>query len=338
METEDHQLIVYADCPWDCPSTTSLSEKRPEQASPSKKLQPIRAIMIGIAVILVAQLRHGYNSLPLSSRVLEGGFIKERKPSLHLIGERHSGTNWMTRELKRCFPDAGLKTRLSRWKHWFQANGTNYATKDAVVVVQVRNVYDWVEAMRSKPYHSPDHFDLDWRTFLSKPWTMAEPDLPPDNTTECQNYFSRNAVVPCIRRQYQISRSRNIGALYEMSPDGTPYPSLLELRRDKMMNFLSVESFVNVSSYALVRYEDMVEQGTESLIRRLEAALGTTAQCDPTPGRPLERSRPLDPAMVEWMNHHVDWEVERKIGYSPVDWAGGGMHGLGDGWAVDSSS
>ena len=236
-------------------------------------------------------------------------------PSLHLIGERHSGTNWITRELERCFPDVRLVTGLTRWKHWFQKDGYNYRTPKAVVVVQVRNVYDWVEAMRSNPYHAPDHFDLDWQSFVTKSWTMDDPPVEDDDSL-CQMNFTRNEVVPCSKDPPQLVRDRRlVRTVYEMQPDGTPYENILALRRDKMAHFRTLGSFANVTAFELVQYEDMVEQGTGSLIGQLEEALGVAAQCEPLEGRPLKRKRALDPDMVAWLNEHVDWEVEESIGY-----------------------
>jgi hypothetical protein len=46
---------------------------------------------------------------------------EESPTTLVLLGERHSGTKWMTAHLEECF---GLKVQvvnhLSRWKHWFR--------------------------------------------------------------------------------------------------------------------------------------------------------------------------------------------------------------------------
>ena len=93
------------------------------------------------------------------------------RPSLHLLGERHSGTKWMTDHLTECFgDDVEVRKSFSAWKHWFQKE--NPLVPNAVVVAQFRNPFYWVEAMNRFPHHSPNHFDLDWRSFLAKPWTM----------------------------------------------------------------------------------------------------------------------------------------------------------------------
>lgn len=86
---------------------------------------------------------------------------KHLSPSMQisLIGERHSGTTWITNELRKCFPTLDVKPKLVRWKHWFQEKNIVNARnqKPAVVIAQFRNIYDWTEAMRQGPHHSPNH-------------------------------------------------------------------------------------------------------------------------------------------------------------------------------------
>jgi len=82
------------------------------------------------------------NSDPQSNKVVK---------RIALIGERNSGTNWITAELTKCFPELDVQPRLVRWKHWFQhdipqKDGT--AHEPTLVIAQFRNVYEWVEAMR----------------------------------------------------------------------------------------------------------------------------------------------------------------------------------------------
>lgn len=116
------------------------------------------------------------------------------RPTLHLVGERHSGTKWIYQHLSDCFQSqASVRNGLTRWKHWFQQdgdystfqdnNGDNSDGYDAtdsdnehprtrVVVAQFRHPLHWVEAMRFNPYHSVYHFNLEWNDFVSKEWTM----------------------------------------------------------------------------------------------------------------------------------------------------------------------
>ena len=146
-------------------------------------------------------------------------------PKLYLIGERHSGTNWITSELERCFGHAvSVSIDFSRRKHWFQKNATFYEAENAVVVLQVRNVYDWVSSMWSYPHHAPNHFNLDWQSFVTRPWT--QPGFPEPDEADLQfmkphcvfNYWPTE-VVPC-----HILIDRGVPIMYERNPrDGSVY-------------------------------------------------------------------------------------------------------------------
>jgi hypothetical protein len=262
---------------------------------------------------------------------------KTHRPSLHLVGERHSGTKWINKHLFDCFsPEVSVRSGLTRWKHWFQENGeySHFQSGDpsgerkTVVVAQFRGPYHWVEAMRVNPYHSPNHFDLTWQDFVTRSWTMPRwgKDLAGGylagglKATEslCQSRFLPTEVVPCLETEpYVLPRTgREVYSLYELRNDGSgqPYDSILELRADKIKNFLSIAVFDGIQDFFPVQYEQMVANGTATLIRNLEQALGVKAQYPPMDPQSVP-SRPLSPEYVEWMKAHVDWETEALIGY-----------------------
>ena len=64
-----------------------------------------------------------------------------------LLGERNSGTNWITSLLASCYPDVPVNTYLSRWKHWFQDDLVDTPKVKTAVVHAVVNAYDWVEGV-----------------------------------------------------------------------------------------------------------------------------------------------------------------------------------------------
>ena len=240
---------------------------------------------------------------------------------IFLLGERHSGTKWITSELRRCFQDGPgieVSNHLTRWKHWFQSNDTRYNGQfvNAVVVVQVRNVYDWVHGMWQYPHHSSAHFGLDWKTFVTKPWTLPDaPALTPEdlNATKppCVLDNWPHQVVPCHDLQ-----DRGVLVYYEQNPQsGSVYPSLVDMRRDKLLHHLSMDRFLNISELIVVRLEDM-EEDTGLLLAQIEQALGVEAQCEPT-RQQQKPAAPLDEELVEWITEHVDWKVERLLGYTP---------------------
>mmetsp|Transcript_34614 Transcript_34614/g.66390 ORF Transcript_34614/g.66390 Transcript_34614/m.66390 type:complete len:174 (-) Transcript_34614:775-1296(-) len=61
--------------------------------------------------------------------------------NIALIGERHSGTNWITDHLQDCFgEDILVRVSYSRYKHWFQTDYNAIPTKSTVVVAMFRLV------------------------------------------------------------------------------------------------------------------------------------------------------------------------------------------------------
>lgn len=217
---------------------------------------------------------------------------------------------------------------MSRWKHWFQTNGHRYKSRKMFVVAQFRHVNQWVEAMHVKPYHSPAHVNLTWHDFVTKPWTMnrTDEDLAIEKSIQkhdgmCQEYFLPGQVVPCVELEPTVVDKDDgpIHGLYEMRNDGSglPYNNILELRRDKIRNFLEIRNFEGVLGFEAVRYEDLVTQGTSELILRLEKALDTKAQCNPHPPGRLS-SRKIAPEFEEYLEKNVDWATEALVGYSPL--------------------
>ena len=256
--------------------------------------------------------------------------------SINLIGERHSGTKWITSQLDDCFGDRiDVKNRYTRYKHWFQYNDiseddTYYHSPNSSLVVSIfRDPYDWVDSMLKKPYHSPNHFDLDWKTFVNKEWTMGYRyngdeyliESGTHHNATCKHRFTFNEIIPCSRKDRNwnnITRyGKPVGVIYELNQDksGLPYNSIIDLRRDKIKNFLDVANYDGVASFIPIQYEYMILYGLRELIEQVASITGLKPKCIPTPPR-LKRSKTFDPEYVEWMNAHVDWDVEKLVGYS----------------------
>jgi len=257
---------------------------------------------------------------------------RETIKRIALLGERNSGTRWMSKELERCFPDLKVTSRLLRWKHWFQ-HDDGQKHNPTLVVAQFRNVYDWVESMRHVPHHSPLHVRLPWQAFVTTPWTMPRPvrDLPYADSTGpvCYEKFQYNQIVSCIegsRNDTDYRLPADGGGdfsghkpIYELRNDGSgePYASILGLRADKILNFLDVKKWPWVTDVIHVQYEALLERGTEFLIKEVEEKTGIKSSCTPNPPQ-QRRKRPLDKKYVKWMTDHVHWDVEELIGYKPM--------------------
>ena len=275
-------------------------------------------------------------SQPIYKNETKGANLEDEQMSknnittIHLIGERHCGTKWITNHLTECFgDDVRVFNRYSRWKHWFQyEDEQKISPGSALVVAMFRDPYDWIDSMRKKPYHSPNHFNLDWKEFLTRPWTMergpADKGLLKSNSkynTTCMHRFPFDEVIPCSRLDRNMyngtMNGKTVGVTYELNHDGSgqAYDSILELRSDKIKNFLGLKDFDGVGSFIPVQFEYMVTRGTSELINEVENLTGIRAHCKGTQPQ-LLRSKTFDPLFVEWMNEHLDWETERLIGYN----------------------
>lgn len=251
--------------------------------------------------------------------------------AIAILGERNSGTRWLWTHLNECFNHSiPVKRELVRYKHWFQSPhyNTSKIAEGTLVLTIFRNVYEWVEAMRKTPHHASNHLWLDWKTFVTRPWTMERTggDLFLANQTGriCQEGFHYHEVVSCLKRplpdEYWEGRNHSYSErqpFYELRLDGSgePYANVLALRAAKIRNFLSTSEYDNVSALWILRYEDLIKQGTSKLIEKLEAATGTSARCTCIESQGDRHRRQLDMGMIKWLMKHVDWEAESLIGY-----------------------
>jgi len=248
---------------------------------------------------------------------------RQRIKSIHFIGERHSGTTWMYNHLRRCYSDSlPVHMGYTRFKHWFQYNDTAMESHKggphALVIAQFREPYSWVESMRHENHHSPMHARLGWHNFVTLDWWMPRPkkDLILANATGrvCGQNFYYNEVVPCSE---EVFRRRGGHPRYELRTDGSglPYRSIVDMRRDKIRNFLEVAKYAGVAHHLTVRYEDIVSDGSDDLHAQIEAATGIKAKCQPKPKQNRTTAKTYRPEYVTWMNRHVDWSTEALLGY-----------------------
>ncbi|KAL7520358.1 hypothetical protein ACHAWX_005085 [Stephanocyclus meneghinianus] len=255
--------------------------------------------------------------------------------TINLVGERHSGTNWITDHLVDCFGDKiQVQTNFTRFKHWFQIDDEHYRNDSAVVIAMFRDPYDWVEAMRERPHHAHGHIGMEWKDFVTKPW--VGPRGPADKIKmqkskeegkpieTCLAGYKFDEVVPCSLED-SISNDGYSNYMYELMHDSShrAYGSIIDLRRDKILNFLQIPKFHGVRAFFPERYEALNLRGTAGLLAQLEEVTGFKAKCEPFEGTGVVTHKAVDPEYTKWMNKFVDWDVEGMIGYvqrEPIPW------------------
>lgn len=105
--------------------------------------------------------------------------------NIAVLGERHSGTNLVHQLVQGSvaglvYDYAGLKRHGH--KHFFQTVPepqsdpiNDPAQNGYLMIVMVRNPYDWVERMFRICYHCADRQKLSWKEFVTGEWNMTSP-------------------------------------------------------------------------------------------------------------------------------------------------------------------
>lgn len=271
----------------------------------------------------------------------------------------------------KSMPNIKVHRDFIRSKHFFQpilADDKKDYTRSIVVAV-FRDPVDWVAAMHEKPYHSPNHIKgfgalpggtaagdeiipLPWKDFVTRYWLTKRSQQDLDliqtgqhvkQTNSCAGveHFAFNEVVPCEFGnrpgdgdvEIPESRLRGFWPVYELRRDGSgkPFQNVLELRREKIVNFLLEIPLLygsNLGGYVAVRYEDLVKNGTEYLLEELSAMVGLGSGggenagrlpegCVPSKGQPDKflSQRYIPSGFRDWILEHIDHDVEKLLGY-----------------------
>jgi len=253
--------------------------------------------------------------------------------SINLLGERHSGTNWITDHLVDCFGDRiKVETSFTRFKHWFQIDDPTIRNESALVIAMFRDPYDWVEAMRERPHHAHQHIGMGWKDFVTKPW--VGPRGAGDQTkietakaqglhiekSDCLAGYKFDEVIPCSSEDSIVIDGYS-NYMYELKHDEShrAYGSVSELRTNKIRNFLDVSKFNGVKAFFPQRYEALSLRGTADFLKQVEEVTGLKPKCKPFDGTGVVKHKNVDPEYTKWMNKYHDWNVEAMIGYVSRD-------------------
>jgi hypothetical protein len=232
--------------------------------------------------------------------------------------------------LNNCFNHSlEVRTKLTRYKHWFQYPGYYRYPHDTLVLAQFRNPYDWLKAMQHVPHHSPTHLpfraDRYWKEFLTTEWTMERVGSDRwDNLTEpCQEHFDWKDIISCPveplpKSHYKKLEYSNHQPMYEMRTDGSgePYANIMEMRADKIRNFLSIRDYEGIADVWVVQYEYLLTKGTQELVDQVAKWTGVEAKCKPMPPQ-QRRNRPVEKEMADFIRENLNWTTESWVGYGP---------------------
>lgn len=254
-----------------------------------------------------------------------------------ILGERRTGTFWFANKMKQCFPELEVTTNLTRHSHWFQTDEIGSIPTRTIVLPLFLNIFHWVDTMRKFPQFMPDHMNMDWFEFVSTPWETPRSRHDAKflknrggdpNRRICQFNFTYNEVVSCEDNRGRFGMDAPI---YELRDDGSgkSFGSILELRKQKILNWMATAHYENVELVLPVQYEQLVSEGGFSTVAdAIQSQTDLESNCTFTQIKSdeinvdLNERAPvfwedLDPEFVKWMNISVNWDVEFIIGYEP---------------------
>jgi hypothetical protein len=147
-----------------------------------------------------------------------------------------------------------------------------------------------------------------------------------DNLTEpCQEHFEYKDLISCPveplpKSRYKKMQYSNHQPMYEMRNDGSgePYANIMEMRADKIRNFLSVKDYEGIADVWVVQYEYLLTKGTQELVDQVAKWTGVEPKCKPMPPQ-QRRNRPVEKEMADFIRANLNWTTESWVGFGPHD-------------------
>ena len=232
---------------------------------------------------------------------------------IRLMGERCSGTTYIHGLLVNNFPSQHVVAPKKHFLPWFNLNAFNIPKKSkevedlnflekltdsCLLVLVVRDPYDWLRSFYSHPWHVKGDKMLHkgFLHFLQHEWRPSDKQM---------DYVGVDHWNP-----YNQRRFRNV----------------LELRKYITLNYLQIG--VLSKNFLVVRYED-VARNPQDFIRFISENFNiqsanqfTNVLTYKNENKKNYRATKYDPFKLEeflFINKNIDWNVEKLIGYEKVE-------------------
>mmetsp|Transcript_47602 Transcript_47602/g.101156 ORF Transcript_47602/g.101156 Transcript_47602/m.101156 type:complete len:666 (-) Transcript_47602:73-2070(-) len=289
----------------------------------------------------------GYNRLDChlcrdSGQVGNNGFPISPPSNIYILGERNSGTTFVSNTLAEAFhPPNTMGSDLEKFssdvpvllhKHMFRHDLLNSeelaeikARDDILWVMVVRTTCDWAEAMFRKPYHlcPPKHpekcgpgSDPNSKVWLNQN-SVAGVSLLQFWTEMEWNDWAES--VPFLRNKVDTNRETDEMPISKVSANYT-YPNIFGLRRHKLKIMKQIIETVprNVKFVRLKELERSPELFIQSLVKEFNLTLKEGYESQP-PSKVAHQTVCLTPAEWDAAQKAVDWSIEAEFGFSPCD-------------------
>lgn len=196
-----------------------------------------------------------------------------------IIGERHSGTNWLERICQN-------RLELSiTWeygsKHFFNYSPNTLASaQNTLFICITRNVYDWIGGFFKLPHHVDISIAYNIDKFLLSEWKC-------DDRVNDVDYLTNK-----------------------------PYQNIFQLRKYKLQFFDLFLPFI-VDNMIITRYEDLLidPETIVSFISKIYNIKKTTYDYYNLTQPRKQHPYLFDERISNIINEYTDWDMENKFGY-----------------------
>jgi hypothetical protein len=196
-----------------------------------------------------------------------------------IVGERHSGTNWLEKTIKLRF-EIPITWEYG-FKHWLNFPPVNIARSEHTLFFCItRNIYNWINSFYLEPHHINGSLKHSLKNFVSKKWSRTQRELDYITNKPYNNIFHL--------------RKSKIEYCYYFLPffvDNIIYIKYEDLQNnmDKLIYFLS--SIYNI---------DIVNCNRVSFLKE----------------NYRKKNFILTDYAISYINDHAYWKYENLLGYS----------------------
>ncbi|MEL6122932.1 MAG: hypothetical protein AAFR14_04365 [Bacteroidota bacterium] len=219
---------------------------------------------------------------------------------VQLIGQRCSGTNYLERLLLSNVKDIHISRQLCHKHLWNAEFRFDQPVDDHLIIIIVRNPYDWLRSVHRQPHHCPSLYGLPMEEFVISP---------------VEAYYGRN----WNSADTQLQQSYLYPAAHRES-----FANVISMRNQKVATMLRIKSAFTPKT-AIVTLESLQENPKSALstiAKQLKLTIKpafrsiNTYKKTSTPFRPTSYAA-LTPETIALLQSELNWSQEAALGYSP---------------------
>lgn len=232
-----------------------------------------------------------------------------RKPitAIQIVGQRCSGTNYLQTLCEQNIQGIEQYQPLG-WKHGpFRKIPKD--TNHILFLVAFRNPYNWVRSLHQYPHHAHKSLhDIPFSEFIRSEWYCV--------------WNQDGGVKPGDERFGEEM-------MVERNPEtGERYRNVFDLRAHKNRFYTTLPKRAKHVYFTTLEELEADHKGVlRDIAQRFDLQLNESIENVQTykgmkkKAFKKKRYEPISDEDLAFMNEHIDWELEKKIGFSPDDYA-----------------